>query len=266
MPLSYYAIFHQPIKTIVIAVSNLCLLQSWIPRQEAWLSLNSVTWYLSTLIFLSCLSGKLLEMTKRVNERSGKRGILSLGGGIFVAQFIAATAFLHQSQEATSWFLYCFPVMRLLDYWIGILLFYCQHTKQIRVEQKNHDNLRCWFTVFVLLASLLVYPYVPYAYQRVVMFTPVSVFVLSSVIRGGGWLHSFLIMPILVMLGNASFEFYMVHQVVLRYFEKMRKYSGVPTSVCVLFAFAATITVGMAIKKISMHNRQNRKTSGKSVT
>lgn len=61
---------------IVKVISNIFLLQSWIPNEEIYFSCNGVSWYLSVMIFIYLLFPLILKRIKKL--KSSQQAVMSI--------------------------------------------------------------------------------------------------------------------------------------------------------------------------------------------
>lgn len=113
----------------LVAVINLCLLQSWVPDSAVYFSFNAVSWFLSTYVLMIIATPFLMRLIACL-----KRGRKEAHRSVFVGA-IAALAIIEFFLAAVSdgwshahWLLYIFPPVRLLDFGAGMLLgsLYCE--------------------------------------------------------------------------------------------------------------------------------------------
>jgi peptidoglycan/LPS O-acetylase OafA/YrhL len=90
--------------------SNLFLLQSWIPSPDYYLSFNSVSWYLSDTVFFIALFPLLIRFVARAPKYIQILTIIAV-----LILYLGVVYFAPQ-------FLYVFPLVRLLDFVVGIYL------------------------------------------------------------------------------------------------------------------------------------------------
>lgn len=200
------------------AVSNLFLLHSWSPAFEINSSVNEVSWSLSCEAFFY-LSFPLIH---RFLSRIPVRQLPVWAGGtalaVILVPLLAGTAFASEPKFAPFdvtffqyWFVYLFPVTRLLEFVLGILL-------ARAVLQGSFTQVRFRHVLVSLAVAYPLAVQVPYLYSiTAVLVVPVAMAVLAGAgadIRGSS---SLVRPPLMVRLGDITFAFYMVHLLVLQY-------------------------------------------------
>ena len=125
---------------------NVTLTQTWVPDSAVNVSLNGVAWYLSVTLFLYFT----FPWLRRVVERFKLRWLCAACAVLLVAE-VAACALLIKRLGADSpayvWFMYCFPVFRLGDFFVGCAL------KRVYLESGIREAGTLKATAFELLAT-----------------------------------------------------------------------------------------------------------------
>lgn len=186
---------------------NALLLQSWVPLPSVYFSGNAVSWFLSDLLFFYAIFPWLYKMVKRHSSRA-------LLASMLVAYVLLV---LLLPEEWVPAILYVFPLTRLVDFVLGILLYewYKRWQRASKPQGALLGNTLCEFMlVLALVFSVLVYSYLPLRWATAVLWWPA----LSSIVlwaarydeRGG------LLMRLLARcpksLSAVSFTFYLLHQ------------------------------------------------------
>lgn len=191
--------------SIKSAVINLLLLQSFSEKQ--WLSYNSLSWYLSVTIFLYILGYFLIRL---VNKYVDKTGCLLL---IVIAVILAVNLIYRVNGSISLYYIYANPFYRTLDFLLGMLI--------ARLFLNNSggkaDIYIYWYAELFLAFCFIV----QYIISLEVTANPGYYTVLFSAAlylfaRGKGVLSRLLSSKILYKLSYYSFEFYMIHELVLK--------------------------------------------------
>lgn len=202
-------------KHLLVAPINLALLQSWIPIKGVYFSFNAVSWFSSDMLFFYLIFPWLALKMRTIEWKKlivGGMAILSVY--LLLVQLIPATW-----QHAVF---YINPCFRLLDFTLGIVLFKWLHEfKNRTLSFKNK-----WFVtvsevsalallaLFIRQAGLIpeVYKFALYYWLPIAFILFVFVFFNNR----GGYLARLLSNGWLVRLGEVSFSFYMIHQLIIR--------------------------------------------------
>lgn len=214
LPLAYKIIMHSPLKQIVNMILNILLLQSFVPMQGVNFSFNSVSWYLSACILFYALTPFLIMLIHKIAKTSTHLIVY----GILIYMFTFTIVFLGRDNSNAHWLFYINPFFRIFDYILGLL---CGvYVKSIVVKNKNSINFYTILEVLSLLAfgvAYYMYPFIQQTFTYGVYYLPFMVFI--TIIFGiqKGYISKILSNKFLVYLGGISFEFYMIHHLVIDY-------------------------------------------------
>ena len=178
-------------------VLNLLLLQSWIPNPEYYFSCNSVSWFLSCLLFCYFL---FPWAYKRVSW------------GWVVAVLVAyVVIFLLTPYEKVNAILYVNPLIRFVDFYIGMVL--------CRVYEKGYSLSGVvwaeWLLFLALMVLLVAYPYVDEKLRNAPLYWLVLVPILLVFSKEQGPLSRLLKTRPLLMLASLSMPVFMTHQMLI---------------------------------------------------
>lgn len=198
-------------------VLNLFYLQSWVPDSGYYFSLNAPSWSLSNEMFFYACFFPLVSLGLRGLFRGFTLlGVLIACSAAVVANFFPA---LHISgdKNLAHWLFYIFPGFRLIEFITGMLIF-----KAWRAGVPPPGG----FVVpaYVLLGvAMFVARDLPESFRMSLFFLPLIAFFFFAHLDGAGWVGRILASRLLVLLGNASFAFYLIHQPLIGV---LRKYTA----------------------------------------
>ena len=218
-------------------VPNLLLVQAWDPNPSVYFGLNTVSWSLSCeALFYLCFPG-LLKLINRVGERA----LWPLAAGLAAAVWCLPLATSGWSPATAYWFIYVFPPSRMIEFCLGILMACIVRTgRWIRVP--------AWAAGTALAAAYATLGYLPaqagYVAATVIPLALLVPALATCDLRGK---RTFWARPSMVRLGELSFAFYLVHQLVIRYTLKILPTAlGTPagwsTTTCLLAVAAMAAT------------------------
>jgi peptidoglycan/LPS O-acetylase OafA/YrhL len=200
------------------ALSNLLLLHTWVPDISYVGSVNDVSWSLSAEAFFYLSFPLLVLLANKVRPSR----LWYWAGGLTLAVLLmpaAAQAFLPDQPHfiwgpasfTQIWFVYQFPVVRMLEFALGVFL--------ARIVLTGR-----WIGVGVLPASLLAVAayvtslHVPFLYRfSSVTALPLALLIAAAAASDVAGRRSVLSSRTAVRLGEISFAFYLVHNLVLQY-------------------------------------------------
>ena len=187
---------------------HLALIQSFTLRHNTF---NSLAWFLSNILFLYLVFPFLLSFMKK-----SVKGFLGFSV-VFHLMIVSALYLLLDNHHYTF---YVCPLGRILDFSLGMILGYLYLTGKYVV--KNRIGL---FLMEILALALLLIPPM-YKYEMIpkalrydlyyLSFSLMFIFIFTVSARSGGsFCYRILNNKYLLLLGNVSFDFYMVHQLVI---------------------------------------------------
>lgn len=203
------------------AFANLLMLHSWIPASPTSFAFtfNAVSWSISTELFFY-LTFLLLVTLSRKN-------LSILFAFLCAFNLLLVTVANRGMLLDTGWVLYISPFIRVLDFIAGILI--CQYTEKKRTEQsyieQNKIDLNK-YTLMEITSLLLLILFTAFGLLNNVnwnlkngMFYLIpGSFIVFAFAFGRGVVSRLLSKRVFVWLGEISFSFYMIHQLVYMYF------------------------------------------------
>ena len=205
------------VKSTVVLVINALLLQSLIPIKEFFFSYNAVSWYLSDTVFFVLVSPFILQVFFKL--RWGGQILL-----MFLLMVLTVILFTLCPANMRHPLFYINPISRLVDFILGVFLAY-----QYNVITEN-ETVRRTMTIFKNNSLLYAFVFIGIVITCVFIYNHLS---------GLGFLSSIFWSPCIVLLllcsqcsmkrikfvqafGTVSFEFFMVHQLVMNFITKLR--------------------------------------------
>lgn len=258
---------------------NVTLLQTWVPYSEVNVSLNGVAWYLSVTLFLYFMFPILSKVI-----RKHKIGVLI---GICVAILVAQVALcipfiavLGKDSKTYIWFMYCFPVFRLGDFFIGGCLGKLYSQKHIMTKDQGTRSKKTkllYWTIAEALATALTVLVVLFLKQesgsifgealrnRTTLYIPIAAIWIYLFAKREGLLTRLLCNKPLIFLGNISTYLFLIHYVVTEYPKApMRFYNielfGMERAALVFVELAVSILLSVLYQKMKEKRAAGRHT------
>ena len=200
------------IKIIGIIVSNLLLVQAFIPNPDYYFSLNGVGWYLSSLGFCY-LTYKLYK--KFLNKVKRNNLIITIVL-LWIFQLIISILIINLDYSTTQWIMYINPVIRSINFFMGMVLakLFIANKNELEDRMKNLTFIE--FTI--ILIFLVVYIgsiFIPRSFIWSTYYSPIIMIIIYLFSFEKGCISKFLGKKIFITLSRISFEFYIFHQVIL---------------------------------------------------
>jgi peptidoglycan/LPS O-acetylase OafA/YrhL len=197
-------------------VANLFLVQSWVPDLKYFFSVNMPSWSLSCELLFYLSFPLLLPLVRRIPVRA----LWWCAGGLVAAVWcipVMAT-FIHGGGPmpplsvtvAQFWVVYIFPLARGLEFALGMVM--------ARVVSSGRwIPVRVWQAVLLTVAGYLAIPYLPFLFGQVaVTVGPLALLIPAVATADLNGTRSVWRSRTMVWLGNVSYAFYLVHQLVIR--------------------------------------------------
>lgn len=202
-------IIRKPIDWVGI-IPNIFLLHGWIPDNRFYFSGNSVSWYLSVIVFCYIIFPYLAKLIKRWRWRF----MLPILTIYFAAMLFVPSNYVHA-------IIYINPLFRIVDFSLGVWLFHICNDgsienvtsrlkKMSRSEKTMIEFLFFILSIVLILISLNVEKRFLYACYWWIP-SLLIIFILYTNDENGGIITIILNSKQLVFLGSLSFVFYMLH-------------------------------------------------------
>lgn len=193
-----------------VAAANLTLTQAWVPNsREYWFGFNGVSWSLSCEAFFYLCFPFAVALVRRLSPR-GRWGVV-LGGNVFVVLFPLVLGWLGLLPAIKpSYPVYMLPATRLVEFVIGVAL-------ALLVKEGHWRGPGITVSSALALAALiwgvhLVPEAMHYSACTIVPYTMLVAAAARADLRGT---RSAFRQRHMVYLGEASFAFYLVHELVM---------------------------------------------------
>lgn len=202
--------------TPLVYISNLLMLQSWIPYSKFFFSCDSPSWCLSDFMFCYAMFPFIVRLVE--NKITHHKRLWGYGIALLIAYFIIINLIPIKFQLAL---IYINPLFRLIDFCIGMLLWRILFSDVSPISAQMNLNVNSKaVNIFELLPILLfialvyLYQYVPETYGLASFWwIPVVILILTFSLTNErkGIISRILSSRPLVWFGEMSFAFYMLH-------------------------------------------------------
>lgn len=218
------------------ALATLLLVQAWVPFRPIYWAMNPVTWSLSCEAFFYLTFPFLLPVLEGRAAPARRRSLM----GVIVAVMLVISTIGHLGlpPQTQLWFTYTFPLARILEFILGILLAF-------EVRDGRWPRIPLPVAGAVAAAAYLTAIWVPRAYALTVVTVVPFMFVIAaaahddledkpSILQRRWFIH----------LGEWSFAFYLLHFFVLAYGRLLLHLASRPPAASLL---AAPFLLGLTI-------------------
>lgn len=240
-------------RAIEYAIPNLLLVQSFFLSGEIYFSYNSVSWYLSDILFFYFMSPFLFKIALKL--KTNKR----LLGGICGSWLLSVIIAMNISTEYIHAILYISPIYRIFDYFIGILLgtIFIERNMHNRIYIRKHKFFLGIFQIFILLLLFAMdyfanYIAIPDEFRYSVVYTPVVCsLILVFALEAQNIICRFMGCQMFGFLSKISFEVFMLHQIVIKYVDEFcLGVKEMPNSVYYMIVLGVTFIGAFILKKM----------------
>lgn len=236
---------HTTFKVIGAALSNLTLVQAWFPSNGVHFSFNGVAWSISVELFYYALFPLLVLFIARYRSFLTIKRIVILMAILWI---VVTVMFSTQESYVDDWKLYIFPLARLIDFVMGILLgLILIQVKQSRKAQKLIERTK--FTRIEVLSfaavigAVVISPLLPQSLRFGLWMMPFLVCMIFIFSMQQGLVSKLLLYKPFVFLGEISFSFYMIHQLVIRYVTVL----GISDAASILLSFTLSLALSVVL-------------------
>lgn len=213
-------------------LTNILLMQSWIPKEDYYFSLNGVSWSLSDELFFYLMFIPLIytSITKKVITAIS---IITLLLTIYFLKII-------QTEELNHWLYYIFPVSRLVEFICGMIIYaYWKNSRQQTV-----DSLLFLISLLPLLIAIYYSNNINNSLRYSLYYLlPMVIFFTSCIYLRNGVIHTILSSKTLELLGKSSFIFYLIHQPIILFCFKIFGHNPGPLYLIALLVIITIVSI-----------------------
>jgi peptidoglycan/LPS O-acetylase OafA/YrhL len=230
------------LKEYMVLLLNAGLLQSWVPISSVYFSYNAVSWYLSITLFFVVVGGLTVKFLN--NVKSLERSI-SLLAVIWLAEGIWYLFSRHLG--SAHWLIYIFPLSRSLDFIGGGVCYLLKSNLDDKKSSKLTDGMLIVSLILLIWIAKCSTSSQSELFSVFIWFMP-SVLLLLSVALSDKTSKLTQILfqnKFMEFIGGISFEIFLLHQLVIRYLEKITTVLAISKGIW-LYVLAGMITVVFA--------------------
>jgi peptidoglycan/LPS O-acetylase OafA/YrhL len=229
---------------------NMFLVQSYIPNNNVYFSFNGPSWSISNELFFYLMFPFLIIFFNKIK----KLYYIIL---LIMIIFLYPILILLTPANLRYDLFYINPIFRIIDFILGIYLF-SFYEIFYKIKWFFRANKRVVYSVFEIstLSLFLIFLFYSKSFISDLRYSyyywiPMSLIILVFAFQNGIISH-FLSKNIFILLGEISFSFYLIHQIILRYLVGINiKYYHFASSDIALIIFALFISLGFSYLSFS---------------
>lgn len=196
---------------VATVVPNLLLVQAWSPRPEVYFGLNTPAWSLSCEAFFYLCFPLLLPLVNRIAEDRLWLASAALVAAVWGIPLLT----LGWSTPTAYWFVYVFPPSRIAEFCLGMVL-----ARTVRAGR--WVRVPVWSAVVLLVAAYVSIGYLPERVGYVaVTAVPLALLIGGLAEQDARGRRTLWARDWAIRLGEISFAFYLLHQLVIRFAVKV---------------------------------------------
>ena len=227
---------------IPVILLNAAMLQSWIPNPDIYFSGNSVSWFVSSLMFCYIMFIPMFRLMKNHYPI-----FIMLSATLFVSYFIVIQFI---PDMLLTPIIYISPIMQFSAFLFGMILW--NFFKRVSFSLQHMESLYV-LCVLVLVAMILLYCYVPERYALSSYWWLIwGVVIYLTAKRDMADTSNFtasVVGKALLAMGRISFPVYMLHTLVIAAYARICHFFAFesPISLTIAITFVASLCLSLAI-------------------
>ena len=192
---------------VLMGFINITLLQCLVPKYS--LTFNNASWYLSTLFICYLFAVLLINILNKIKIE--KYLLISIVCFELILAIILPTII-----SDYNYIFYISPYIRILDFFLGMIL-----AKIFIKSDKNKERKYSLYELVILVFFIITYLssfILPEQFTKGLIYLPVFLLGIYIISFEKGLFSKLLCNKILYRLADISFEFYMIHELILLIF------------------------------------------------
>lgn len=202
-------------------IKNGLLIQSWF--KERYFYYNGVAWFLSSIMFLWMFNVPFKYFLNKINKNKYKY-LFFIGLFVLIISCTIIYCYLLKDKNV-QFYEYVFPISRLGEYLSGMILGFSINPliKKIKVNKKI--KILCTFVelfaiIFLFININLINNNIIWQ-ERIIRWLIPNFIIIIVFLIGGGYISEIFKNKYLVMLGDISFECFLLHHVIINIYSRL---------------------------------------------
>lgn len=196
------------------ALLNILLLQSWIPLEEYYWGFNGVSWFLSSLLFCYILFPVMLRLIRKIRFIGSY--VILLCTLLLVMNFFQ-TIYINMGGWKPDYVFHICPIYKSTEFFAGCLIGVICKEKIDEIKQRYCRNSFPTYFILIFYFSAVILCNTLWLRAMFVAIAALLLFVLAC--ENGG-LSRLFSCSMIRRIGAFSFEFYLIHHVVIVFYSR----------------------------------------------
>jgi peptidoglycan/LPS O-acetylase OafA/YrhL len=211
VPMSFPELTKDALSFFAQFMADLLLIKSWIPDPRYYFAFNGPSWSISAEFFFYVTFPFLIPLAQ-------PRKIWPIAILLLVPVLILVIP-----EEFHRKLFYINPFFRAFDFFIGILLYDAYERGLFKPVSRISATAREIFAIGLFLAFFVCHKYIPTGFRYSCYYWLAMATIILTFSYAKGAISDMLSNKWLVLGGEISFGFYLIHQLVLRYMDFLNK-------------------------------------------
>lgn len=242
---------------LIKLIKNLLLIQSWFNND--YFSYCGVGWFLSTIMFLYLFNVPFKALLNKINKSKFRYLIFSI---LFFSIIFIEILYVYSVRNTNlEFYAYIFPISRLAEYLSAMILGYSISSiiNKKKLIDKNKYEIK--FTIIEILSIIFWIFCIYYKFNDSYCYTIIrwiipNFLLIISFIFNKGYLSKLFKNKYLLLLGNISFEFFIIHQTIINYYKKLTGLNSNLSLLGNIFSIMVCLIITIVISIKLYNNRQ----------
>lgn len=242
--------FNLSLKNYLTVFLHLMLMQTWVPDIEIATAYNTVSWFLSSLLFCYIVGYLILHIKDNYHAKNLGiivRRVIIL---VFLTLKIIVAVIIPNGNDWGYYLTYLCPLATLPDFLLGFEIADCCYS--IKLDEKKLTVFQIFAIVFMIIMFSTKH-FLPSNYTRAFYCIPFNIVLIISVIQETEFSKIFLGNRFLLFLGSISFEIYLIHDILItafnKYFQIIPRLCAIHPLLAVVFVICISIITAYIFQK-----------------
>lgn len=236
---------------------NIFLLQSYVDDKFVYFSFNGVSWFLAVIVLTAILTIPFLNIINKILDRkNGKKKLLLVTVAILIIDIMYSYIVSRMKVNEEFW-LYIFPMARLPEYFIGLVL----GISYLDKSEKNSTSYNCLEIITIMILACVIVlqrkNLIPSWIGWGLLWIIPNILVIAVFSHEKGIISKLLGNKLFIWLGNISMETYIIHQVLIINMSGIIGKINQPVMkyMVLIFLFIMTIVISNFIHKVMINTK-----------